>query len=100
MLDGFSDAAEAAIVDGLASFLDINPTYVELSTAEFVMSGSDVELNINFEVSAVGDTTVSLAEKLDNAATSGADAFTSSLGDALETAATDLELRLILQILF
>ena len=46
LLDGFSDAAEAAIVDGLASFLDINPTYVELSTAEFVMSGSDVELNV------------------------------------------------------
>jgi hypothetical protein len=79
-----SDEALAGIKVSLGAFLDVSPEYITIIATYAITVGSAIELDVDFEVSAVGDTTVAVAETLQEASEGGGGDFVESFNDAME----------------
>ena len=79
-----SEEALAGIRVSLSEFLDVSPEYITITATYMIGYPDNAELDVDFEVSAVGDTTVAVAETLQEASEGGGDSFVDSFNDAME----------------
>jgi hypothetical protein len=79
-----TDEAAGGIEAAIAAFLDMSVDYVLLTAAAQTGSLQNVALDVAFEVSTVGDTTVVVAQTLQEASDTGASDFAESFDTAMQ----------------